>query len=136
MEAKTITLDRTGQAPLRFEGELLAESDGRIAAGRDHNRWHAIRIFRTAGGAYVVAVGYRTQWRGELDHDWVEAREAPADLADALRYYDPEGHVLGYPPGEQYAEKQAWLRADLRTRYEHQVSAILGSHPEFAEVIT
>jgi crotonobetainyl-CoA:carnitine CoA-transferase CaiB-like acyl-CoA transferase len=128
-------LQRTGLAPLRFRGELLARSEGRIQNGRDHNRWHDLRVYRTAGGTFVVAIGYRTQWQGESDHDQAETCPEPGDVVTVLTTYDPTGPVTGYPAGDAYAEKQARLLADVRRRFEVQVSEILAANPAFAEVI-
>jgi hypothetical protein len=127
------TLRRSGQPALRFQGELLAESDGAWHAGREQNRYHELAVYRTAGGKYVVAVGYRTRWQGETDHDSAEIVDAPTNVAGVLRDYDPTGHVGGFPAGPAYAEKQARLLADLRRRYDDQVSDVLGASDEFME---
>lgn len=62
------TLRRTGQAPLRFQGELLAEADGEYESGRDFNRWHELTVYRTRGGKYVLRIAYRSAHQGELDN--------------------------------------------------------------------
>jgi hypothetical protein len=140
--SQKITLPRSGDAPLTFLGELLAESDGSGQCGRTNNRWYELEIYRVAGercgaGDYVVSIGYRTRWQGELDHFQAESCDSPAEVRAALREYDLVAHVGGYPPGEQYADRQARLLADLRTRYAAQVSAILGdAGDEFAEDVS
>jgi hypothetical protein len=134
-EGDAITLTRTGQAPLRFTGELLEESDGHIQGGKDHNRWHELAVYRTNGGSYVVRIAYKTIWQGELDREMAEIVGKPEAVAEVLRDYDPTSHVQGYPPGEHYAAKQARTLDDIRRRYDAQVSEILASAPEFAEVV-
>lgn len=128
-----ITLKRTGKAPLRFKGELLEESEGERVGGRENNRWHELAVYRTPGGKYVVRIGYRTRWQGELGRDNAEIVAKPEEVAAVLRDYDPCAPVTGFPPGDAYAQKQARLMSDIRTRYEHQVSELLASSPEFAE---
>jgi len=134
-DGDVITLTRTGKAPLRFTGELLEESDGRIQGGKDHNRWHHLAVYRTGGNSYVVRIAYKTIWQGELDREITEIVGKPEAVAVVLRDYDPTSHVQGYPPGEHYAAKQARTLDDIRRRYDSQVSEILASAPEFAEEV-
>lgn len=131
-DGDTITLKRTGKAPLRFTGELIKESDG---GSRDANRWHELAVYRTAKGKYVVRIAYRTRWQGELDRDTAEIVAKPNEVAAALEEYDPCSPVGGYPAGEAYADRQARLMNDIRRRYDAQVSELLASSPEFAEVV-
>ena len=131
---ETITLPRSGQPPLRFRGELLAESCGERQAGREQTRWHELAVYRTAGGVFVVRVAYLTRWEGELDRDEATVTDA-AGVGKVLRDYDPTSPVQGYPPGGAYAERQARLCADVRRRYEEQVSSLLAAAPEFAEEV-
>lgn len=131
-----ITIDRTGKPPLVFEGEVIAEVDGKWTNGRENNRWHALTLYRTAGRRYVLHVAYRTQWQGELDHDVAEVATAPRDLATWVRTVDPLEAVKGYPTSEAYAEKQRRLEADMRLRFDRLATDLFGQMPEkFAEVI-
>lgn len=129
-----VTLPRTGDTPLTFSGELVADSDGQYAAGQNKNRWHELAVYRTTGGKYVVAIKYRTIWQGELDHDFAAVASDPKEAATLLREYDPTTYVVGYPIGEAYAEKQDRLMRDLTMRYQSQVSEVL-SPAEFSEVV-
>ena len=131
----TITLDRTGKAPLRFRGELLTELDDSRVGRKDQNRWYELAVYRTAAGSYVVRISYRTRWDGELDHDAAELIAEPRGVATTLQEYDPCSPVIGYPAGEAYAERQRRLEADIRRRYNSQVSELLASAPEFAEEV-
>lgn len=132
--SEEFTLPRSGRAPLRFRGELLAESDGERQAGREQSRWHELAVYRTDGGVFVVRIAYRTRWEGELHRDEAEAATA-AEVAAVLRHYNPAAPVQGYPPGDAYAERQARLVANVRRRYESQVSEILAADPAFAEEV-
>lgn len=129
------TLTRTGQAPLHFTGEILADEDSRLTAGRENNRWHEMRVYRTKGGNYVVEVIYRTQWQGEEDYFWALEAAAASSVEMRLREIlceinDP---VKGFPLGQQYEEKQARLLHDLQQRFEVLTSDVLGSSEEFRE---
>lgn len=132
---ESFTLTRTGLAPLKFQGELLAEADGERQAGRERNRWHELAVYRTAGGKYVLKISYRTKWQGELDHDHAESMEKASGVELALRNYDPAKHVGGYPQHAAYAERQAKLLADIRQSYAALVSEVLASDSAFAEVV-
>jgi hypothetical protein len=125
-------LPRSGQAPLKFTGEKIASSEGRIQNGRDHNRWHDLTVYRTAAGAYVVQIEYRTQWQGECEHAEAIVCSDAAGVEDVFRVYDPAQHCQGYPSGAAYDDRQARLVQDLRARYEAQVSEVLTGE-EFAE---
>ena len=131
----TFKLQRTGDAPLVFDGELLAEDIGRdpdyIPEGRPKrserppDRWHNIAVYRTSSGAFVVSVSYRSTWRAEPSNDSAVAWRPGGSVRKYLRSIDPCEHVVGYPPDERYAEKQRRLRADITARYDAQVSRIL-----------
>lgn len=120
------TLTRTGNRPLAFDGEAIAGATSRGSSGPAENRWHELAVYRTAGGALVLRLAYRTQWQGELAHDEAVQVASAEDAAAELRAYDPCAYLLGYPPGEHYAERQERVRRDLRLRYETAVSEVLG----------
>jgi len=130
-----ITLTRTGQAPLTFEGEQLASSCTQTTSGQGQNRWHAIAVYRTSGGAYVVSVEYHTQWDGEENWFTAQTSSDPAAVEVILRQALEASlsRIEGYPPGEAYADKQRRMLLNLRNRYESAVSEILSAEPEFAE---
>jgi hypothetical protein len=124
-----ISLKRTGSSPIAFDGEPIAEADGRILGGREHNRYHKLALYRTAAGRHVLAIQYLTHWQGEFDNAEVHhADDAQAVLA-ALMSYDPLMHVAGYPPGETYAEKQRRLEDDICRRYRATVTELYDGLP-------
>jgi hypothetical protein len=129
------TLPRTGQAPLRFRGTLVAESDGERQLGREHIRWHELAVYRTAKGRYVVRIAYRTRYQGELDRDVAEVAADAAGVAAAMRSYDPGEWVRGYPDHPSYADRQESLLRNVRRRYEAQVTEILACLPGVAEEV-
>jgi hypothetical protein len=136
MDVTKHTVARSGQAPLAFRGELLAEVKGAWHTAVERNRWHDVAVYRTAGGRYVVAVCYQTRWEGESNVAWAAATDDAGNLELLLREAEAEvldGAVLGYPPG--YEAKQARLLLDLRQRYADRVREVLAAIPEAAERI-
>jgi len=127
----------SGQAPIRFNGELLVEQSSQHAGGREHNRWHEVRLYRTEGGTYVVDVVYWTQWEGEQNYHWaLEAAEA-SSVEMRLREIGAELNrpVKGYPAGAAYEQRQARLLDDLQQRFEVLISDVLAADDAFARWI-
>ena len=70
----TIIVRRTGQAPLRIRGELLAGARSSCDSGHpDYSgstgRGQEVGVYRTASGKYVVTIHHTTLWQGEHDTD-------------------------------------------------------------------
>lgn len=131
-EERQHILARSGQPPLKFRGTLLKTLDGETLAGRKQERWYVIAVYRTHGGKFVVQIGYRTTWNGEVNHDEAEVVETPAEVNALLRNCDATAMVTGFPV--QYPEKQARLMLDMRRQFDAIVSAILATD-EFAEEV-
>ena len=132
---KSIMLERDGDAPLVFEGELLAEARG---GDPDRSRWHELALYRSRAGNYVLEARYESRWQGESGAREALVLDGPASLRASLRAYDPLKNVVGYPPGAAYAGKQARLETGLRRDYESLVRDLYRSLPEpslFAEVV-
>ena len=131
---ETYQLTRTGDRPLTFEGEVIAEAGAMWVNQKEQLRWHEITLYRTGGGSYVLAIGYFTQWQGEQDHRAVYHAKDVEALMEELQMYDPLEHIMGYPPGDQYEERQARLERVVLANWAHLVSEILEGE-EFAERI-
>lgn len=127
-------LSRTGNAPLAFDGELLAEAGDRQFNGRDQTRWFELRLYRTTGGNYVFACAYRTQWQGEANH-FHAAQVDPSRIIDAVRGWPWETRVVGFPPAPEYAERQEHLLAHLERMFEQAVTELMESVDELVERI-
>lgn len=84
-----IIVKRTGKAPLRFEGELLADCDSEIMAGNERTRWFSVRVYRLSDGRLVVAITYHSRWRGESEFAWAE-RWPLAALDEAFQAFEGE----------------------------------------------
>lgn len=128
-------LIRTGDAPVNFTGEVVAESAGKFVAGKEQNRWHDLRLYKTEGGNFVLEIIYNTQWKGEVgyhfvykvDRDWVVRQ---------LKNYDPVSVVQGFPRSPQYAERQANLERWIKQRYDVQVGELLAETEDLFERIS
>ena len=56
---KTLTVYRSGDRPLQFEGEIIDT----INTGSDEStRWFECLLARTEAGTYVAGVSYHTRW--------------------------------------------------------------------------
>lgn len=135
-----ITLKRTGQAPLKFEGALIARINGSHAAGNDPTRYFGIDLYRVDAVEiwHVAQVVYHTRWDGEPDIYEAFAGTAE-DVRDWLVNFTPEKHLRGFPPGDHYADRQARLVRDLRENYQICVSSLLdlaaAIHDDFGETL-
>lgn len=122
---ETFTLPRTGNRQLQFEGEELASADSSVRGGNDSTRHHELALYRTIGGKYVIAIGYRTRWQGEHNHDAAIVCDSPEEATETLRSTLPTEHLMGFPPGDHYAEKRARVERDLCLRFEKAASTVL-----------
>jgi hypothetical protein len=129
-------LERTGDLPLSFEGERVAQSKGKWHSGKDQNRWHDLAIYRTKGGRYLLQITYQTQWQGESDHSQIiDCGDDVTSAVVELKAHDPASHVEGYPPGEQYSDRQRMLVEGLTRRYNDQITELFREIPEAEERI-
>lgn len=137
MSTRTI-LTRTGAAPLQFEGTLLAEAHSQQRSGPAENRWFELAIYQLAGSDSMVgAIGFRSRWQGEHDHDCARKLLSPAEAVEFFSGYDPCATDLwqGYPSNVgdsgQRNERQ-W--SAIRNAYLAAVTELL-NHERFAETI-
>lgn len=122
---QSVRLTRTGDAPLAFSGRILANVSGKRPGEGDLPRWHDVTIYETAGGQYVVAIAYRTTWKGEIGRDTLAVVTGRSELRDALKRHDPVAHVQVLPPGPQFAERQARMVAMVRQQWDGLVEMAL-----------
>lgn len=147
-----ISLRRTGSAPLVLgEGwRLVASASSHRPEGFLADRWHEADLYLCAPSdgrkvvltkarqlglgstmPTVLAVRYRSTWKGELGHEW--AFEMPwADVAGFLEAsgsgdgaFDPLEYVEGFPSGKTFEERQERLEAAIEAGWMHLVSDIL-----------
>ena len=135
---ETISLQRTGTAKLSFRGELIAEASSKRHQGPAENRWFQLGVCRREGGGYVVSIGFRTCWQGELDRDFAEPRGDVDAVRTAFESFDPCDPALwrGIPENVHDAERRnSYYRDAITAAYRAAVSELLQSD-EFAEVLT
>ena len=131
------TLPRTGDSPLTFRGDLIAEADSQARQGPAETRWYELAVYRTAGGSYVVAVGFRSRWQGEQGRNTARVFATPAEVRAYLRDYDPcdPDCWTGIPPGVHDADRRnAMTRSAVAGAFRGAVSRVLAG-TEFAEVV-
>lgn len=132
----TFTLSRTGDRLLRFEGEMIAEVSSRRADKPNDNRWHEIRLYRTRGGQYVLAITFRTRWQDEQERLYAIVCNSPDEVRNKLTDYTPVPDGIGYPDGPAYREKQARLMTNLTIRYKALVTELFeGLGDEFTQTV-
>lgn len=125
-----VKLTRTGQRPLEFTGEIVAEADSRWSAGRENNRWHELALYKTESGKYVLAVDYQTQWEGEHNHHDAWILDSPVDVESILTSLDPCEHMESMPSAPQFQDKDQKRRQILTWNYKNAVSELLSELPE------
>lgn len=144
-----LTLPRTGDRPLQFEGEPIAiASSEHLRGDGDATRWHELALYLLKGSGpknskgrapqqYILAIGYRTRWQGELDHDQAEAFDSLEDVVTFLKNHDPTGGVLRVRgQGAAYEglrRKEIRRLAELSERWDAAVSLLLAELPEVIE---
>ena len=82
------TIKRTGQSPIKFSGNLLSETGGNYFNGQQLNRYHRLRLYKTASKRYVLEIEYRTCWEGEFDYNEVQAFADSQEVTYFLETYD------------------------------------------------
>lgn len=133
-----ITVLRTGDVPLVFAGEMLAEVSSRCFEGMGEARWHELAMHRTAGGTYVLAVSFHSQYRDEGPLYEAVVTNNPDDMRAEVPTLSlcrvPVG--IGFPPEPRYEAKQARMVTDLERRFDQAVTELfVALGPEFAERI-
>ena len=128
-KAKVTTMnriERTGQRPLEFEGEQLAEASTRNHAGKERNRWHELAVWKAASGKFVAGVSYHTQWDGEAGYDDAMVFESLDQVATLFEeYIFPNIGAIGFPASPTYADRQARLIEDLEQAFKHAAGRLL-----------
>ena len=137
MTDTTIIIQRTGQPPLRFAGELIAAASSQQEHGNRRHRWHEVRLYviwdtsRSFWTSQRVAeVEYISRWSStnkdpELGRRWAvvcDQAELPARLAE---YQPVEDVTGGYPPIPRFEQQQARLLMAVATGFREAVGAAL-----------
>jgi hypothetical protein len=126
----TITLRRTGNTPYKIDDDhLLFDEDSGTTGSK---RWHWLRVFRSSGPLYVVAIEYRSEF--EPEHCAIFELSSLETLSEALYKYDPTKYALGLPARTdadlaKNTGRNRQLYDDLKNRWIQlvaQAAAIIG----------
>jgi len=121
---KEVRLSRTGEPALEFVGAVVFSGTSGTATS---NRWHEVTVYETVTGESVVEVSWVTTWKEELGHDAAFVCNRPGEVVRDLRQYDPVAYLVGFPPGDTFAQKQERLKADIRARWQTLVTEVLNT---------
>lgn len=114
--------ERDGNTPLAFTGMLEWEASSQASSGPLQNRWHDVKVYRTRGGKYVLAVRAASIWAGESDLHWAEVCDDAGKVLESMKGHDAMPDSWGYPAGHQFVEKQAALARALRAGWGRLIS--------------
>jgi len=95
MAHQEITLDRTGDRPATFRGELVTSFKSSNASSVDKEsgarQWFVLDLYRTAGGTHVAHIKYRAGSKigRELPKDLLYTGKTLTDLFDVVKMLDP-----------------------------------------------
>lgn len=110
---KTYELEVTGELPLEFDGEELFTESNAWVNGKEQNRYHKIDIYQAADGGLILYVCFITHWQGENNQQDLWELSSLDEVLDVLGNYDPIKHLVGFPSGSHFKEKQADLQRRL-----------------------
>jgi hypothetical protein len=109
-----IEIQATGEVPTEFDGELKQTWSNQWVNGRDRNRYYTINLYNNHDNdEFVAVVTWHTHWQGESDNTAIFECETVADFIAVLRQVDPTQHLLGYPKGVHFADKQKDLKSQI-----------------------
>jgi hypothetical protein len=127
----TYTLRRSGNCPVAFRGQVLAQQTGPYHLGRERDRYLELALYRTQAGNYVLHRHYATT-RKEPGHDDVVVATAIDALVTALKAWPLEQQLpLTAIPAEEGPSADRWrterekVHKQLRRLYESRVEALL-----------
>lgn len=119
----TIIFDRSGNIPLEFIGEIVfAQSTN--TGKKNCTRYHELRLARTESLHWVAAISFIGLGDGDYDYDWAKVGTAE-EIAAWISGFDPNCVLIGFPPGEKFAEKQRRLEMDIALRFREKASLML-----------
>lgn len=113
---ETYQIEITNELPLEIEAELIYEEDNEYINNREQNRYHSLAIYKSVddkGEYYVVNILYNTLWQGERSISEIWESETKEGIKTILDGYNPVLHVVGFPDGERYEQKQEKLLQSL-----------------------
>lgn len=133
---QTFTLPRTSLPPLQFTGRQLAAVDEELKPFKraidTSRRWHTLHLYRTESGKFVLSVGFRTKFEGEVDRDTVfvcpdEDGVRNVLMGDGEGTYDPLEFIEGFPDDPKYEERQRKMENRILDEFDSRVTRLLGA---------
>lgn len=132
----TYTLPRTGAAPLRFAGDLLADVSTHNGDRGRFQRWHEIAVYQTEAGKFVLWIGYQSDFEQGRDVQTATVCDSPDAVRLALAEHDPLARFIGYSSGRQFDERQDRVKRELQLAWENAVRDLLVTAADiFAEEV-
>lgn len=116
---------RTGDVPLQFEGDLIAEASSHWMDGRENSRWHELHLFRTTAGTYVLEIAFRSLWQGEPSLNSAFICQDAAAVREAITSYEPVPAGVGYKDMEVHFFQQSRLAGRLACQFQTAVSILI-----------
>ena len=123
MKNLAFSIPQSGEMPYEFVGRVLTEARSFDLSQLD--RGYALTVYIDREDQLYAHLVYHTRWKYETETDTVFVADDVEQLADKLLKYDPLTHVVGYPPGERFVEKQKRLLAWLTLEYKALVGRVL-----------
>lgn len=117
-----ITLQRTGNRPLSFLGELVAETTTQTSSGPGESRWWEIALYHADNKKLILSIGYRTRWQSERARDDVIVVESAEEMTDMVRAHDWATGIYGY---DRHPEKQERLMRTLGACWAEGMTEVL-----------
>ena len=98
---KKYEVERTSQADIRFDGEMLAEVSSETLCWRpaDSNLWTELTLYKTKGGSYVAQKVKRTWWQGEREFNDAAVCKDAGEVLDFFQVEDWPDHQDASFPG-------------------------------------
>lgn len=127
---KFYSLDISQELPLEFTGKIIADfTTYDVNDKRLDKRYHSVKIFEVIDENketyFIVYLQYITSWKNELDfYDYYDF-DTKDEIGNYLNFYDPLKHVIGYPSGAQFIDKQRNLLDSIEQAYKRLVPIIL-----------
>lgn len=84
----TFCIERSGDRPLRFTGEKLADQTSYV---KGKPEWTEVRFYRTATGRYVTETVGRSARPGRIDRCATTVSDDPEAMVASLRRINDEG---------------------------------------------
>lgn len=112
-----ITLHRTDQKTLRFNGEMLGSSTTQEVQGPGQNRFHNFTVYlalKTPHSVYVIHDEYVSRWQNERGEAKAIICESAQDVTNYLvEHFGSEGLHLAQTIANNHAEFVETLFEDL-----------------------